>query len=171
MEDSKKKYLTVLNMCLIFSGPAGKWRLSVETLSSRECATCPSICSFSGPSTACCTINSSWRGSASTTHPPTMTSGTAEVLLVSTPTSLPSSSSFFALFNPPRCAISASLADISEMVLQLQGTMMKMENFQKLLELKKDLTGIDNLTIPGRVRRFALNEFVSFYFLATFQHY
>ncbi|XP_061572130.1 FERM, ARHGEF and pleckstrin domain-containing protein 1-like [Cololabis saira] len=44
----------------------------------------------------------------------------------------------------------AALADISEMVLQLQGTMMKMENFQKLLELKKDLTGIDNLVIPGR---------------------
>lgn len=48
--------------------------------------------------------------------------------------------------------LSASLADISEMVLQLQGTMMKMENFQKLLELKKDLTGIDNLAIPSRVR-------------------
>ncbi|XP_075994071.1 FERM, ARHGEF and pleckstrin domain-containing protein 1-like [Genypterus blacodes] len=44
----------------------------------------------------------------------------------------------------------AALADISEMALQLQGTMMKMENFQKLLELKKDLTGIDNLAIPGR---------------------
>ncbi|KAM8873117.1 FERM, ARHGEF and pleckstrin domain-containing protein 1-like [Synchiropus picturatus] len=44
----------------------------------------------------------------------------------------------------------AALADVSEMVLQLQGTMMKMENFQKLLELRKDLTGIDNLTIPGR---------------------
>ncbi|CAG5933126.1 unnamed protein product [Menidia menidia] len=44
----------------------------------------------------------------------------------------------------------AALADISEMVLQLQGTMMKMENFQKLLELRKDLTGIDNLVIPGR---------------------
>ncbi|XP_071321061.1 FERM, ARHGEF and pleckstrin domain-containing protein 1-like isoform X3 [Trachinotus anak] len=44
----------------------------------------------------------------------------------------------------------AALADISEMVLQLQGTMMKMENFQKLLELKKDLTGIDNLAIHGR---------------------
>ncbi|KAM6892928.1 FERM, ARHGEF and pleckstrin domain-containing protein 1-like isoform 1-T1 [Lycodopsis pacificus] len=44
----------------------------------------------------------------------------------------------------------AALADISEMVQQLQGTMMKMENFQKLLELKKDLTGIDNLAIPGR---------------------
>uniref|UniRef100_A0A8D3CKN7 FERM, ARHGEF and pleckstrin domain-containing protein 1 n=1 Tax=Scophthalmus maximus TaxID=52904 RepID=A0A8D3CKN7_SCOMX len=46
----------------------------------------------------------------------------------------------------------AALADISEMVLQLQGCMMKMENFQKLLELKKDLTGIDNLAIRGRVR-------------------
>ncbi|XP_035495481.1 FERM, ARHGEF and pleckstrin domain-containing protein 1 isoform X1 [Scophthalmus maximus] len=44
----------------------------------------------------------------------------------------------------------AALADISEMVLQLQGCMMKMENFQKLLELKKDLTGIDNLAIRGR---------------------
>ncbi|XP_069377539.1 FERM, ARHGEF and pleckstrin domain-containing protein 1 isoform X2 [Paralichthys olivaceus] len=44
----------------------------------------------------------------------------------------------------------AALADITEMVLQLQGTMMKMENFQKLLELKKDLTGIDNLAIHGR---------------------
>lgn len=44
----------------------------------------------------------------------------------------------------------AALADISEMVLQVQGTMMKMENFQKLLELKKDLTGIENLAIPGR---------------------
>lgn len=45
----------------------------------------------------------------------------------------------------------ASLADISEMVLQLQGTMMKMENFQKLLELKKDLTGIEDLATPSRV--------------------
>ncbi|KAJ0062275.1 hypothetical protein NL108_002602, partial [Boleophthalmus pectinirostris] len=44
----------------------------------------------------------------------------------------------------------AALAEISEMVLQLQGTMMKMENFQKLLELRKDLTGIDILAIPGR---------------------
>ncbi|KAL2088002.1 hypothetical protein ACEWY4_016830 [Coilia grayii] len=44
----------------------------------------------------------------------------------------------------------AALADISEMVAQLHGTMIKMENFQKLLELKKDLIGIDNLVIPGR---------------------
>ncbi|XP_017287113.1 FERM, ARHGEF and pleckstrin domain-containing protein 1 isoform X2 [Kryptolebias marmoratus] len=44
----------------------------------------------------------------------------------------------------------AALAEITEMVLQLQGIMMKMENFQKLLELKKDLTGIENLVVPGR---------------------
>ncbi|ROI62463.1 FERM, RhoGEF and pleckstrin domain-containing protein 1 [Anabarilius grahami] len=44
----------------------------------------------------------------------------------------------------------AALADISEMVVQLHGTLIKMENFQKLLELKKDLIGIDNLAIPGR---------------------
>uniref|UniRef100_A0A668A9C1 FERM, ARHGEF and pleckstrin domain-containing protein 1 n=1 Tax=Myripristis murdjan TaxID=586833 RepID=A0A668A9C1_9TELE len=35
-------------------------------------------------------------------------------------------------------------------VEQLQGSMIKMENFQKLLELKKDLIGVDNLVIPGR---------------------
>ncbi|XP_041115594.1 FERM, ARHGEF and pleckstrin domain-containing protein 1-like isoform X3 [Polyodon spathula] len=44
----------------------------------------------------------------------------------------------------------AALAEISEMAAQLHGTMIKMENFQKLLELKKDLIGIDNLVIPGR---------------------
>lgn len=48
----------------------------------------------------------------------------------------------------------AALADISEMVLQLQGIMMKMENFQKLIELKKDLTGVEDLISPGRVRLF-----------------
>lgn len=37
------------------------------------------------------------------------------------------------------------------MVAQLHGTMIKMENFQKLHELKKDLIGIDNLVVPGRV--------------------
>ncbi|XP_067392985.1 FERM, ARHGEF and pleckstrin domain-containing protein 1 isoform X5 [Emydura macquarii macquarii] len=44
----------------------------------------------------------------------------------------------------------AALAEISEMVAQLHGSMIKMENFQKLHELKKDLIGIDNLVIPGR---------------------
>uniref|UniRef100_A0A8C2XPG7 FERM, ARHGEF and pleckstrin domain-containing protein 1 n=1 Tax=Cyclopterus lumpus TaxID=8103 RepID=A0A8C2XPG7_CYCLU len=44
----------------------------------------------------------------------------------------------------------AALADVSEMVEQLQGSLIKMENFQKLLELKKDLIGVDNLVVPGR---------------------
>lgn len=45
----------------------------------------------------------------------------------------------------------AALAEVSEVVEQLQGGLAKMENFQKLLELKKDLIGIDNLLVPGRV--------------------
>ncbi|XP_030641780.1 FERM, ARHGEF and pleckstrin domain-containing protein 1 [Chanos chanos] len=44
----------------------------------------------------------------------------------------------------------AALADISELTNQLQGSMIKMENFQKLLELKKDLIGVNNLATPGR---------------------
>uniref|UniRef100_A0A8C5NWS8 FERM, ARHGEF and pleckstrin domain-containing protein 1 n=1 Tax=Jaculus jaculus TaxID=51337 RepID=A0A8C5NWS8_JACJA len=51
---------------------------------------------------------------------------------------------------PLALAPSAALAEITEMVAQLHGTMIKMENFQKLHELKKDLIGIDNLVIPGR---------------------
>ena len=45
----------------------------------------------------------------------------------------------------------AALADVSEVVDQLQGSVIKMENFQKLLELRKDLIGADNLVAPGRV--------------------
>ncbi|XP_076602541.1 FERM, ARHGEF and pleckstrin domain-containing protein 1 isoform X1 [Chaetodon auriga] len=44
----------------------------------------------------------------------------------------------------------AALADVSEVVDQLQGSLIKMENFQKLLELNKDLIGVDNLVVPGR---------------------
>ncbi|XP_076026227.1 FERM, ARHGEF and pleckstrin domain-containing protein 1-like [Genypterus blacodes] len=44
----------------------------------------------------------------------------------------------------------AALADVTEVVDQLQGSIIKMENFQKLLELKKDLIGLDNLAVPGR---------------------
>uniref|UniRef100_A0A8C5I5L6 FERM, ARHGEF and pleckstrin domain-containing protein 1 n=1 Tax=Gouania willdenowi TaxID=441366 RepID=A0A8C5I5L6_GOUWI len=44
----------------------------------------------------------------------------------------------------------AALADVSEVVEQLQGVLTKIENFQKLLELKKDLIGVDNLVVPGR---------------------
>uniref|UniRef100_A0A3P9LBT5 FERM, ARHGEF and pleckstrin domain-containing protein 1 n=1 Tax=Oryzias latipes TaxID=8090 RepID=A0A3P9LBT5_ORYLA len=44
----------------------------------------------------------------------------------------------------------AALAEVSEVVDQLQGNLVEMENLQKLLELKKDLIGIDNLVVPGR---------------------
>uniref|UniRef100_A0A2K5QR27 FERM, ARHGEF and pleckstrin domain-containing protein 1 n=1 Tax=Cebus imitator TaxID=2715852 RepID=A0A2K5QR27_CEBIM len=52
----------------------------------------------------------------------------------------------------------AALAEITEMVAQLHGTMIKMENFQKLHELKKDLIGIDNLVVPGRPGSFSLTR-------------
>ncbi|KAF6727122.1 FERM, RhoGEF and pleckstrin domain-containing protein 1 [Oryzias melastigma] len=44
----------------------------------------------------------------------------------------------------------AALAEVSEVVEQLQGSLIEMENLQKLLELKKDLIGVDNLVVPGR---------------------
>ncbi|XP_062904481.1 FERM, ARHGEF and pleckstrin domain-containing protein 1 [Mobula hypostoma] len=44
----------------------------------------------------------------------------------------------------------AALAEVAEMAAQLHGSMIKMENFQKLVELKRDLLGIDDLVIPGR---------------------
>lgn len=40
---------------------------------------------------------------------------------------------------------------MTEVVDQLQASLVKMENFQKLLELKKDLLDVDNLVVPGRV--------------------
>lgn len=55
-------------------------------------------------------------------------------------------------------ALPAALAEITEMVAQMHGTMIKMENFQKLHELKKDLIGIDNLVTPGRVSRKGLRK-------------
>uniref|UniRef100_A0A3P9NLC0 FERM, ARHGEF and pleckstrin domain-containing protein 1 n=1 Tax=Poecilia reticulata TaxID=8081 RepID=A0A3P9NLC0_POERE len=44
----------------------------------------------------------------------------------------------------------AALADVSEVVDQLQGSLIKMENLQTLLELQKDLLGVDNLVVSGR---------------------
>ncbi|XP_069746442.1 FERM, ARHGEF and pleckstrin domain-containing protein 1-like isoform X2 [Narcine bancroftii] len=44
----------------------------------------------------------------------------------------------------------AALAEVTEMAAQLHSCMIKMENFQKLIELRRDLIGIDNLVIPGR---------------------
>lgn len=44
-----------------------------------------------------------------------------------------------------------ALKEITEMTSQLQNSLIRLENFQKLTELQHDLIGIDNLTAPGRV--------------------
>ncbi|XP_068939468.1 FERM, ARHGEF and pleckstrin domain-containing protein 2 isoform X2 [Petaurus breviceps papuanus] len=43
-----------------------------------------------------------------------------------------------------------ALHQISEMTSQLHGSLLRLENFQKLTELQHDLVGINNLVIPGR---------------------
>ncbi|OXB83500.1 UNVERIFIED_CONTAM: hypothetical protein H355_006347 [Colinus virginianus] len=43
-----------------------------------------------------------------------------------------------------------ALKEVTEMTSQLQHSLIRLENFQKLTELQHDLLGIDNLTAPGR---------------------
>ncbi|KAM6260205.1 FERM, ARHGEF and pleckstrin domain-containing protein 2 isoform 4-T6 [Spheniscus humboldti] len=43
-----------------------------------------------------------------------------------------------------------ALKEVVEMTSQLQHSLIRLENFQKLTELQHDLIGIDNLTAPGR---------------------
>ncbi|XP_010130394.1 PREDICTED: FERM, RhoGEF and pleckstrin domain-containing protein 2, partial [Buceros rhinoceros silvestris] len=49
-----------------------------------------------------------------------------------------------------------ALKEVTEMTSQLQHSLIRLENFQKLTELQHDLIGVDNLMAPGRVRTFAL---------------
>uniref|UniRef100_A0A8B9CP51 FERM, ARHGEF and pleckstrin domain-containing protein 2 n=1 Tax=Anser brachyrhynchus TaxID=132585 RepID=A0A8B9CP51_9AVES len=42
------------------------------------------------------------------------------------------------------------ICEVTEMTSQLQHSLIRLENFQKLTELQHDLIGIDNLTAPGR---------------------
>ncbi|NXU88862.1 FARP2 protein, partial [Xiphorhynchus elegans] len=44
----------------------------------------------------------------------------------------------------------SALKEVTEMTSQLQHSLIRLENFQKLTELQHDLIGIDNLTAPGR---------------------
>ncbi|XP_033097418.1 FERM, ARHGEF and pleckstrin domain-containing protein 1-like isoform X2 [Anneissia japonica] len=44
----------------------------------------------------------------------------------------------------------AALAEISELSCDVKENMQRIENFQKLTELRRDLVGIDNLVAPGR---------------------
>ncbi|XP_062306747.1 FERM, ARHGEF and pleckstrin domain-containing protein 2 isoform X3 [Osmerus eperlanus] len=43
-----------------------------------------------------------------------------------------------------------ALEEVADIAAQLQGSLVRLENFQKLTELQRDLIGIDNLTAPGR---------------------
>ncbi|XP_041696613.2 FERM, ARHGEF and pleckstrin domain-containing protein 2 isoform X2 [Coregonus clupeaformis] len=43
-----------------------------------------------------------------------------------------------------------ALKEVAEMTTQLQSSLIRLENFQKLSELQRDLIGIENLTAPGR---------------------
>ncbi|KAJ8375209.1 hypothetical protein SKAU_G00057890 [Synaphobranchus kaupii] len=43
-----------------------------------------------------------------------------------------------------------ALNEVTEMAAQLQSSLIRLENFQKLTELQRDLIGVENLTEPGR---------------------
>ncbi|KAM9848724.1 FERM, ARHGEF and pleckstrin domain-containing protein 2 [Aulostomus maculatus] len=43
-----------------------------------------------------------------------------------------------------------ALKEVAEIATQLQSSLIRLENFQKLTELQRDLIGIENLTAPGR---------------------
>lgn len=50
------------------------------------------------------------------------------------------------------CVSAEALKEVAEITAQLQSSLIRLENFQKLTELQRDLIGIENLTAPGRVR-------------------
>ncbi|XP_042272367.1 FERM, ARHGEF and pleckstrin domain-containing protein 2 isoform X2 [Thunnus albacares] len=43
-----------------------------------------------------------------------------------------------------------ALKEVADIATQLQSSLIRLENFQKLTELQRDLIGIENLTVPGR---------------------
>uniref|UniRef100_A0A668A8P3 FERM, ARHGEF and pleckstrin domain-containing protein 2 n=1 Tax=Myripristis murdjan TaxID=586833 RepID=A0A668A8P3_9TELE len=43
-----------------------------------------------------------------------------------------------------------ALKEVADIAAQLQSSLIRLENFQKLTELQRDLIGIENLTTPGR---------------------
>ncbi|XP_060775747.1 FERM, ARHGEF and pleckstrin domain-containing protein 2 isoform X2 [Neoarius graeffei] len=43
-----------------------------------------------------------------------------------------------------------ALKEVADITAQLQSSLIRLENFQKLTELQRDLIGIENLTAPGR---------------------
>uniref|UniRef100_A0A671SUT4 FERM, ARHGEF and pleckstrin domain-containing protein 2 n=1 Tax=Sinocyclocheilus anshuiensis TaxID=1608454 RepID=A0A671SUT4_9TELE len=53
-----------------------------------------------------------------------------------------------------------ALKEVAEIAAQLQSSLIRLENFQKLTELQRDLIGIENLTAPGRVSCYLVPEFL-----------
>lgn len=47
--------------------------------------------------------------------------------------------------------LTEALKEVAGIATQLQSSLIRLENFQKLTELQRDLIGIENLTTPGRV--------------------
>lgn len=47
--------------------------------------------------------------------------------------------------------LTEALKEVADIAAQLQSSLIRLENFQKLTELQRDLIGIENLTAPGRV--------------------
>lgn len=47
--------------------------------------------------------------------------------------------------------LTEALKEVADIATQLQSSLIRLENFQKLTELQRDLIGIENLTAPGRV--------------------
>ncbi|KAG7463332.1 solute carrier family 13 member 3 [Solea senegalensis] len=47
-------------------------------------------------------------------------------------------------------SLNEALKEVAEIATQLQSSLIRLENFQKLTELQRDLIGIENLTAPGR---------------------
>lgn len=74
-----------------------------------------------------------------------------------------------------------ALKEVAEIATQLQSSLIRLENFQKLTELQRDLIGIENLTAPGRVGAVAQSEVqeisaynltrLSFFFLFFLQEF
>uniref|UniRef100_A0A8C3PQ91 FERM, ARHGEF and pleckstrin domain-containing protein 2 n=1 Tax=Calidris pygmaea TaxID=425635 RepID=A0A8C3PQ91_9CHAR len=61
-----------------------------------------------------------------------------------------------------------ALKEVTEMTSQLQHSLIRLENFQKLTELQHDLIGIDNLTAPGRVSTSAHIKILCVWLCLTF---
>ncbi|KAG7263330.1 hypothetical protein CRUP_002222 [Coryphaenoides rupestris] len=53
--------------------------------------------------------------------------------------------------HPDHHDCSEALKEVAEIAAQLQSSLIRLENFQKLTELQRDLVGVENLTSPGRV--------------------